>query len=309
MTDSAQVLQQERAALVEEYLAKAFTQPEIPAQLAEAMRYSLLAGGKRLRPILCLSTALACAVSPAATESETDRTTCLRQVLPFAAALEIIHTYSLIHDDLPAMDDDDLRRGRPSCHKAFGEATAILAGDALLTDAFGFMAGTPLPANRVLSAIAVAADAAGAMGMVGGQILDLAAEGRQISREDLTRLNARKTGALLGAACECGAVLAGADAPRLNAVRRFGRELGIAFQVTDDVLDVVGDEATLGKRVGHDARHAKATWPALLGLEGAKALARDCCARAAVALNPALFSGPDADLLRHMARTVADRTF
>ena len=266
--------------LVENALESSFRDDAIPSHLAEAMRYSLLAGGKRLRPVLNLASALACAESsPGFAESDAERL--LKAVLPFASGLEMIHTYSLIHDDLPAMDDDDLRRGRPTCHRAFDEGTAILAGDALLTDAFGFMARASLPAERVLEALALAADAAGAAGMAGGQMLDLDGEGGTLSEAELTELNAKKTGALLRLACESGAVLSGADPARRAALRRYGEELGIAFQITDDILDVTGDAATLGKNAGHDAQQAKATWPSLLGLDQARtrALAHSRAAR------------------------------
>lgn len=298
-----------RADIVDRFLSTCFTAPDIPPRLAEAVRYSLLAGGKRLRPVLCLSCAQACAL-PAAEDAccGAPGGQLMQAVLPFAAGLEMIHTYSLIHDDLPAMDDDDLRRGRPTCHKAFDEATAILAGDALLTDAFGYMAAAPLPAPRVLNAVRLTAEAAGSHGMAGGQTLDLAAEGRTLARDELTRLNALKTGALLRAACECGAVLAGAGEERRQAVRRFGAELGIAFQISDDILDVVGSEAEVGKEVRHDAEAGKATWPALLGLDAARALAEEHCRAAEQALPADLFAGPEADFLRLTARELAFRT-
>ena len=294
-------LLRERAALVEDELARVYAGGDEPSRLVEAARYSLLAGGKRLRPVLCLACARVC---------EPDGGAALdAAVLPFAVGLEMIHTYSLIHDDLPAMDNDDLRRGRPTCHKVWGEATAILAGDALLTDAFGRMAAVPLPPDRVLAAVALAARAAGAAGMVGGQVLDLAAEGRTLSRAELVELNAKKTGALIAAACECGATLAGADPARRAALRRFGEELGIAFQITDDILDVVGDETEVGKEVRHDAKAAKATWPALLGLDAARALAEKHCRAAEATVDPTFFSGPEADFLRLSARYLVSRTF
>jgi len=289
----------ELRSMVEQYLSATYLDPEIPERLSEAMRYSLLAGGKRLRPVLCLASARACAPKRAE-----ELTTAL---LPFAAGLEMIHTYSLIHDDLPAMDDDDLRRGKPTCHKAYDEATAILAGDALLTNAFSFMARTDVPAPLLLEAIRLTADAAGAAGMVGGQVLDLAGEGRRLSAEELQVLNAKKTGALIFNACECGAVLAGASPEKRAAARTYGAELGIAFQITDDILDVVGDEATVGKEVRHDAESNKATWPSLLGLETSIALARQHCEAAEAALST-LFSGPDADFLRETARKLVNRT-
>ena len=284
---------------VEQYLSASFLDKEIPSRLSEAMRYSLLAGGKRIRPVLCLAVARACA--PERAEELTEA------LLPFAAGLEMIHTYSLIHDDLPSMDDDDLRRGKPTCHKAFDEATAILAGDALLTNAFSHMARAAVPAERLLEALRLTAEAAGAAGMVGGQVLDLQGEGRRISLDELRVLNAKKTGALLYNACECGAVLAGASQSQREAARLYGSELGIAFQITDDILDVIGDEATVGKEVRHDAESEKATWPAFIGLEASKKLAQEHCDAAEAALE-GLFSGPDADFLRETSRKLVNRT-
>ncbi len=284
---------------VEQYLSAAFLDKEIPSRLSSAMRYSLLAGGKRLRPVLCLSVARACAGERA--EELTDA------ILPFAAGLEMIHTYSLIHDDLPAMDDDDLRRGRPTCHKAFDEATAILAGDALLTDAFGHMLRASVPADRLLEAVNLTSAASGAQGMAGGQMLDLEGEGKKLSLEELRILNAKKTGALITNACECGALLAGASLQQRDAARRYGSELGIAFQITDDILDVVGDEATVGKEVRHDAESDKATWPSLLGLDEARRQARMHCDAAEKAIE-GILHGPDADFLRETARKLVNRT-
>lgn len=284
---------------IEQYLASCFLSPDIPKRLSLAMRYSLLAGGKRLRPMLCLSSARTCAKENAGEIT--------KAILPFAAALEMIHTYSLIHDDLPAMDNDDLRRGCPTCHKAFDEATAILAGDALLTDAFAHMALARVPAERLLKAMRLAADAAGSAGMAGGQMLDLLGEGKRLSAEELHILNAKKTGALMVSACECGAVLAGALETELIAVRRYGCELGIAFQITDDILDVVGDEATVGKNVRHDAKSAKATWPSLLGLEEAQKRAKKHCLAAKAAIEN-VFSGSDAEFLCQTALTLINRT-
>ncbi len=284
---------------VEQYLSASFLDKEIPSRLSDAMRYSLLAGGKRLRPVLCLAVARACADDRAEEITEA--------VLPFAAGLEMIHTYSLIHDDLPAMDDDDLRRGHPTCHKAFDEATAILAGDALLTNAFSHMTRADVPASALLEAVRLTAEAAGAAGMAGGQMLDLEGEGKKLSLEELRVLNEKKTGALLFNACECGAVLAGASPEQRIAARRYGSELGIAFQITDDILDVVGDEATVGKEVRHDAESNKATWPSLVGLEKARELARMHCEAAERALD-GVFSGPDADFLRETSRKLVNRT-
>ncbi len=284
---------------IERYLSDAFRESAIPSRLSEAMRYSLLAGGKRIRPVLCLATARACAPERAGALTEA--------LLPFAAALEMIHTYSLIHDDLPAMDDDDLRRGRPSCHKAFDEATAILAGDALLTNAFSHMVRAAVPAERLLEAIRLTAQAAGAEGMVGGQILDLEGEGKTMTREELLLLNRKKTGSLLQNACECGCILAGAREEQRAAARLYGRELGIAFQITDDILDVIGEEKVVGKQLRHDAESGKATWPALIGLESAINLAELHCKAAEAALGD-LFNGSDAEILRRVAQKLAHRT-
>lgn len=283
---------------VEGYLSEAFKESGIPARLSDAMRYSLLAGGKRLRPVLCLATARACAPERAAELTEA--------LLPFACGIEMIHTYSLIHDDLPAMDDDDLRRGRPSCHKAFDEATAILAGDALLTNAFSHMTRASAPADRLIEALQLIAEAAGAEGMAGGQMLDLLGEGKRLGVEELLLLNGKKTGALLRGACECGAVLAGACAEKRAAARMYGEELGMAFQITDDILDVTGDAAVVGKEVRHDAESGKATWPSLIGLDESRRQAQVHCAAAEAALGE-LFAGPDAELLRSIARGLAHR--
>ena len=227
-------------------------------RLGEAVRYSLEAGGKRVRPVLCL---LACeAVGGTAA-----------QALPGALALEYVHTYSLIHDDLPAMDDDDLRRGRPTNHKVFGEGHAILAGDALLTEAFGVLAAADLDPIRRAAALALLAEGAGWRGMAGGQALDL--EGEKIAVYDLDHLrliHRLKTGALLRAALEIGAVLGGAKSAERAALRTFGEAIGLAFQIQDDILDATASDADLGKRAGKDAGRGKITYPSLLGLEGAR---------------------------------------
>jgi len=228
------------------------------ARLGEAMRYSLEAGGKRVRPVLCILAAEAVGGTAA-------------QALPGALALEYIHTYSLIHDDLPAMDDDDLRRGRPTNHKVFGEGHAILAGDALLTEAFGVLAGADLDPNRRAEALILLAEGAGWRGMAGGQALDL--EGEQVAAYDLDHLrliHRMKTGALLQSALEIGAVLGGADPGQRAALRACGAALGLAFQIQDDILDATATEAQLGKRTGKDAGRGKITYPTLLGLDGAR---------------------------------------
>jgi len=227
-------------------------------RLGEAVRYSLEAGGKRVRPVLCMLACESVGGSPA-------------QALPGALALEYVHTYSLIHDDLPAMDDDDLRRGRPTSHKVFGEGHAILAGDALLTEAFGVLATADLDPTRRAEALALLAEGAGWRGMAGGQALDL--EGETLTTYDLDHLrliHRLKTGALLRASLEIGGVLGGAHPVEQSALRAFGEAIGLAFQIQDDILDATASEADLGKRAGKDAGRGKITYPSLLGLEGAR---------------------------------------
>ena len=244
-TEAMKSLLKERGKLVESYLATCLDGQEMPPRLRESMLYSLQAGGKRLRPVLCLSCAALCGLKP-------------EDVLPFASAIEMVHTYSLIHDDLPAMDDDDLRRGKPSNHKAFDEATAILAGDALLTDAFAHMCRVELPAGQVLRA-----------------------------------------------SCVCGALLAGAADDVCERIGRYGAALGVAFQIADDILDVVSDTATLGKPAGSDAEQGKNTYPALVGLDESRRLAREQADAACAAL--AGFSGPEAEFLRALAEYTITR--
>lgn len=236
----------------------------MPDRLHDAMMYSLEAGGKRIRPALVY-----------AVLETYDRPLSLGAEV--AAALEMVHTYSLIHDDLPAMDDDNVRRGRPTNHRQFDEATAILAGDALLTDSFRILAETKLEAHKVVELIGLFSQAAGSRGMVGGQLDDILAEKRaDVSLETLQSIHERKTGALLVYALEAGAVLADVLPSDRAALKAFGRHLGIAFQIQDDILDVEGDEAVIGKRVGSDEQNDKTTYPKLLGLDGAKlALARE----------------------------------
>ncbi len=295
---------------VEAFLQNCLRDLEMPERLREAMNYSLLAGGKRLRPVLCLL--CAGVVAP-----ETGRETVQAKAMPFAAGLEMIHTYSLIHDDLPAMDDDDLRRGRPSCHKAFDEATAILAGDALLTDAFAFMceAGLSggLAADRVLRAVSVVAAGAGGRGMVGGQVLDMACtglgsapvKGDPALLSQLTAMQALKTGALFCAACVSGGILGGGSKEQLAALRTYAEGLGAAFQIVDDILDVTQDSSTLGKPAGSDAEQGKLTWPALTSLEASRERASVEAGKAVDAL--ASFSGKEADTLRGLATKLLHR--
>ena len=276
-------------AALERYLPAA---PECPAPIADAMRYSVLAGGKRLRPILTLAAAEA--IDP-------DGGGAL--ALPAACAVEMIHTYSLVHDDLPAMDDDTLRRGRPTTHVAYGEGMAVLAGDGLLTEAFRVLArwpatDDPAVAERKLRAAARMAAGAGAGGMVGGQALDIlpsgAADDRQpraARRAALRELHERKTGALIRAAAAAGAIMAGADGETLAAVDGYAAHLGLGFQIVDDILDVEGSTAALGKTAGKDAAAGKATYPSIVGLEESRALAARAIADAQQALRDSPIRG------------------
>jgi len=246
---------------------------ERPSLIHQAMRYSVFAGGKRVRPILCI-------------EAFRIFSTDTPSVLPVACALEFIHTYSLIHDDLPALDNDDLRRGRPTCHKKFGEAMAILAGDALLTLAFETLAGAPLlPAERVALVREIAAAAGTREGMVGGQVADLEAERKQVSAELLEYIHRSKTAALIRASIVSGAIAGGASNEDQERLRTFGGLIGWAFQVTDDILDVEESSAALGKTAGKDQAQQKATYPALFGLEKSHQFARELAARAKAALD------------------------
>lgn len=258
-----------------------------PPRLLESIRYSLLAGGKRLRPVLCLSFA----------EAVLQQSTVSRVVEDCACALEFIHTYSLVHDDLPSMDDDDLRRGVPTNHKVYGEAMAILAGDSMLTDAFALVAGGPEPMRATLCReLAVAA---GSSGMVGGQVLDIA-EDRPAHIDYLTRMHRLKTGALIRAACRMGVIAAGGSADALARADAYGDAVGLAFQIADDVLDVTSDASTLGKPVGADAAAGRHTFPAVLGLEESKQLAARKVADAIAAVAPLEpHAGPLAALARY----------
>jgi len=264
--------------------------PGCPPRLREAMRYSLLAPGKRLRPMLALMAADACGGDSQA-------------AMPVACAVEMVHAYSLIHDDLPAMDDDDLRRGRPTCHKVYGEALAILAGDALLTLAFGVLAGRVRPAEVAAACCASLAAAAGACQLVGGQADDMAGPTRG-GIAALESIHSRKTGAMIRVSLRLGAMVAGASRDQLAALDEYGRRLGLAFQVTDDLLDVRSDEATAGKRVGKDAARGKLTFPGLLGIEQSTAYARQLIAEACASLVPL---GPPGAGLELLARHVLER--
>jgi geranylgeranyl diphosphate synthase type II len=245
------------------------------AGLEQAMRHSLMAGGKRIRPVLALATAEALGREP-------------EEVLPLAAAIEMIHTYSLIHDDLPAMDDDDLRRGQPTCHVAFGEDVAILAGDGLFAEALRLVlqeqAGDPA---NVAAAVGELAEAAGVGGMVGGQYIDVTARA-DLDADGLRHLHELKTGRLIGASVGCVLRLAGVAGPATLPYRRFAAEIGVLFQIVDDILDVTGDDAALGKPSGSDERHGKSTYVSVFGLDRARELARESHAQACDALSEAL---------------------
>ena len=266
-----------------------------PATLHKAMRYSLFAGGKRLRPILCLAAAEACRGK-------------ISNALPLACALECIHTYSLVHDDLPSMDNDDYRRGRPTCHKVFGDGIAVLAGDALLTIAFEIVSMAK-PARRydmptLLREIAVAA---GSQRLIAGQVADLEAEGRDVKRDQLRFIHENKTAAILKSSVRLGAMSANADAKKLRAITQFGRALGLAFQVVDDILDVTQTSEILGKSAGKDIAARKATYPAVIGLEKSQAEARRLTRQAHDALS--VFRGGDAEPLHALANYLLEREY
>jgi len=286
-------LWKERQQLVEEQLVRELEQePPLDARLAESMRYSLMAGGKRLRPILLM--AAANAVGAKGTD-----------YLTAACALEMIHTYSLIHDDLPAMDNDDYRRGKLTNHKVYGDGMAVLAGDALLTLAFEVIARQkhtdPTTLLRVVQEISTAA---GMNGMVGGQAIDLESEGHRIPMQELQKMHMGKTGALFRAALRSGAILAGATEGQLAALTSYAEGFGLAFQITDDILDVTGDEKLIGKPVGSDIRNEKSTYVTLTSLDEAERLAEETVDKAVKAL--AVF-GPEADFLRQLVRYMLER--
>ncbi len=281
---------------VERYLETLrFTSRPRVAGLEEAMRYSLLAGGKRVRPVLTLATARAIRRDE-------------EEVLPLAAAIELIHTYSLIHDDLPAMDDDDLRRGRPTCHVAYGEDVAILAGDGLYAEAFRHVlaeqAGEPA---HVMAAVRELAAATGVQGMVGGQYVDVMGDRAGHTDgglDELQELHALKTGRLIGASVECVLLLSGMDGPVTHHYRTYAAELGVLFQIVDDILDVTGTDAALGKPQGSDERHGKRTYVSVFGVDGARRLAADSLERARAALARAAPDGaPELEQITHFIST------
>jgi geranylgeranyl diphosphate synthase type II len=267
----------------------------VPQRLHEAIRYSVLAPGKRLRPILVLASAEAVGGKP-------------ETVMPTACALECIHVFSLIHDDLPCMDDDDYRRGRLTNHKVFGEAMAMLAGDALQALAFELIAdnAAAVAPDRVVAVIKRIANASGTWGMVGGQVVDIESEGKDIPAETLEYIHAHKTGALLTASVLVGAVLCGANAGQQEALERYGKSIGLAFQIADDILDIVGDQEKIGKPVGSDEGKDKATYPKLYGLEESRCRAHAEVANAVASLEG---FGESAEPLRAIARYIVEREF
>ncbi len=277
---------------LDRYLPKANTKP---ATLHRAMRYSLFAGGKRLRPILCLAAAEACGGK-------------IGNALPLACALECIHTYSLVHDDLPSMDDDDFRRGRPTCHKIFGDGIAILAGDALLTIAFEIVSNAK-PTSRYDTSILLCeiAVAAGSQKLIAGQVADLEAEGKNVKRDQLQFIHENKTAAILRSSVRLGAMSANADARKLSAITRFGQRLGLAFQIIDDILDVTQTSEILGKSAGKDVAAKKATYPAVIGLEKSRTEARRLTRQAHNALS--VFRARDAEPLHELANYLLEREY
>lgn len=281
---------QEKRELIDLYLKNYFNKPIQPAILHEAMTYSLFAGGKRIRPILALASYEACGGDP-------------KNILPQASALELIHTYSLIHDDLPAMDNDDLRRGKLTNHKVFGEAMAILAGDALLTEAFSMITSIQntkckMPNSSIVEVIREVSIASGGHGMVGGQAQDILSENSQPDGEILEFIHLHKTAALITASVKIGPILAGGKRSILKALTNYGRHIGLAFQVVDDVLDVEGTTEELGKTAGSDLKKKKLTYPAIYGTEKARQKAEDLVSMAIDSLKP--FSS-EADPLREIA--------
>jgi geranylgeranyl diphosphate synthase type II len=304
MAESLDAFLQRGRVLVDDALERWLPKPPVcPAIIADAMRYSVFAGGKRLRPMLTL----------AAAEAVDREATYL--ALPAACAIEMIHTYSLIHDDLPAMDNDTLRRGRPTLHVVYGDGIAILAGDGLHAEAFTLLADAPEVATpdmleRRLRVLRTIGSAAGPAGMVGGQAIDLQAAGQVPDRrvtleaQSLQEMHARKTGALIRASAISGAIIAGADPARVDAIDRYAAELGLAFQIVDDVLDVEGSTAELGKSAGKDAAAAKPTYPSLYGVERSRTLATQCIERALGAIDAAALTDGQ---LGAIARWVVDR--
>lgn len=282
--------------IIEEALSQYLPgEDEYPETIHQSMRYSMLAGGKRLRPVLVLAAAEAVGGD-------------VKKVIPAACAIEMIHTYSLIHDDLPAMDDDNYRRGKPTNHVVYGEAIAILAGDALLTLAFEVLSSLVeepgIAPQKVLRVIKEISLAAGSRGLIGGQVVDIGSENLDISAETLKYIHIHKTGALFKAALKTGAILSSASEEQITALSRYAHFLGLGFQITDDILDIEGDTEKLGKPVGSDIKKKKATYPSIFGLQEAKQMAREAVAESLMSLE-----GFDerADFLREMARYLLER--
>lgn len=265
---------------------------EYPQNLHRAIHYSLFAGGKRIRPALVLASCESVGGEAA-------------EALNAACAFECVHTYSLIHDDLPAIDNDDMRRGRPTCHKAFGEAVAILAGDALLTAAFELIAATrTADPSKVIRVIAELSKAAGSVGMIGGQMVDIESEGEEVAFPVLEYIHIHKTGELILASVRSGAIMGGASQKELESLSRYGKSVGLAFQIADDILDVEGSAAEMGKNTGGDEKKGKATYPALIGLEESRKRAEELVAMALKALEG---FGAKAEPLRAIARYIVER--
>ncbi|MCC7350969.1 MAG: polyprenyl synthetase family protein [Phycisphaerales bacterium] len=291
--DALGILQKDSQRLVDYFKQILSRYADAPARLMESIEYSLMAGGKRLRPALVLECCRACGGDG---QSQTS-------ALASAAAMELIHTFSLVHDDLPAMDNDDLRRGRPTNHKVFGDAMAILAGDAMTTMAFQILA-TDAAAHVVGALVQELASASGPEGMIGGQVLDMEGENVSLSLEQLQRLHRMKTGALLKASCRMGALAAGATAAQLAAVSDYGRHLGLAFQIVDDVLDVTSTPQQMGKATGKDAAKGKNTYPVLMGLDPSR---REAAVQLQAGIQSLASFGASADGLRALARFVVER--
>ena len=273
---------------IERYLDTAIEGTDV---VCDAMRYSLSGGGKRIRPYLVLEFCRICGGD-------------VQKAMPFAAAVEMIHTYSLIHDDLPCMDNDDLRRGKPACHIRYGYANALLAGDGLLTLAFATLAKAELPPERIAKACAVLAREAGHLGMIGGQTMDLENEGKAVTLDTLRQTDCLKTVCLIRAACVLGCIAAGASEDAIHAAETYAKGVGLAFQIVDDILDVTSDTATLGKPVGSDAAQNKNTYVTLCGLEAARAEAEKYTADAVAALKS---FGEQGEALRSLAQTLCTR--
>lgn len=286
----------EKRALIDETLKGFMPEPEGPtSELIRAMDYSLFAGGKRLRPILCMAGAEAVGGEG-------------RDALPVACALEMIHTYSLIHDDLPAMDNDDMRRGKPTSHKVFGEALAILAGDGLLTEAFNLMIRSDLPEKigtaRFQEVITLISLAAGHRGIVGGQAVDVMMEGKEVDSSIVDFIHNHKTGALISASVSSGAILGGGSRQELHEIASYGNKIGLAFQISDDILNIEGDSEEMGKRAGSDEQKRKNTYPSVYGMERSKVILKESVD---AAINSLKRFGNSADPLRQIAGYIIER--